>query len=320
MNFRFDLVDLQLFLNTVEAGSITAGAVASQLSLAAASERLQSLEDTLGAPLLVRRTRGVQPSAAGQTLVLHARILLQKVEQMQSDLAEHAKSMKAQIRLLCDTVALNEVLPERLATFLQENPHVNLLVDDVHSDVAVKAVQQGMADVGIVRATAELFELEHFLFGASRLVIVAPPGHLLAKDFRGRPILLEQADPCDIVGLFKGTALQDLWDDRVAQRGRELNYRIRVGSFGEQCRLVARGAGIALMPYASASRHARALALEVVPIADQFAAFDLRVCVRKLAELPAASRRLVTSLLSGQSQSFDSPEFSGEYASNLRSA
>ena len=49
------------------------------------------------------------------------------------------------------------------------------------------------------------------------------------------------------------------WDHRAAQRGRQLNYRIRVGSFDEQCRLVARGAGIVLMPQSTAERHARAL-------------------------------------------------------------
>ena len=34
MTFRFDLLDLRLFLNVVEAGSITAGAEASHLGLA----------------------------------------------------------------------------------------------------------------------------------------------------------------------------------------------------------------------------------------------------------------------------------------------
>jgi DNA-binding transcriptional LysR family regulator len=161
----------------------------------------------------------------------------------------------------------------------------------------VSALAEGTADVGIVRENTDVFELESFLFQPDRLVVVAPPGHPLVQTAQAGAISLAQADPCDVIGLPQGTALQDLWDRRVAQRGRHLNYRIRVGSFDEQCRLIARGAGIALMPRSTAERHARALDICIVPLAEDFAALALRLCVRRLAELPAATRRLVGSLL-----------------------
>jgi len=297
MTFRFDLTDLRLFLNVVESGSITAGAEATQLGLAAASARVLAMEDTLGAPLVVREPRGVQPTAAGQALVLHARTLLQQMERLHGGLAEHALGLKLQLRLLCDTVALHEVVPERLAGYLLAHPHVNLRVEERQGNEVVSALAEGTADVGIVRENTDVFELESFLFQPDRLVVVAPPGHSLAQEAQAGPISLARADLCDVVGLPQGTALQDLWDRRVAQRGRHLNYRIRVGSFDEQCRLIARGAGIALMPRNTAERHARALDICIVPLAEDFAALALRLCVRRLGELPAATRRLVGSLL-----------------------
>jgi DNA-binding transcriptional LysR family regulator len=51
---RFDLTDLRLFLHTAEAGSITAGAERSHLTLASASARIRGMEETLGAPLAER--------------------------------------------------------------------------------------------------------------------------------------------------------------------------------------------------------------------------------------------------------------------------
>jgi DNA-binding transcriptional LysR family regulator len=161
----------------------------------------------------------------------------------------------------------------------------------------VSALAEGTADVGIVREKTDVFELESFMFQPDRLVVVAPRDHALVRAAQAGPICLSQADLCDVVGLPQGTALQDLWDRRVAQRGRHLNYRIRVGSFDEQCRLVARGAGIALMPQDTAQRHARALDIRIVPLAEEFAALALRLCVRRLAELPPATQRLVGSLL-----------------------
>ena len=125
MSFRFDLTDLRLFVHVADAGSITAGADASALGLAAASARVLAMEDSLGASLLTREARGVRPTAAGQALLLHARTLLRQMERLHDGLAEHADGLKAQIRLLCNTVALHDVVPERLADFLLAHPNTS---------------------------------------------------------------------------------------------------------------------------------------------------------------------------------------------------
>jgi DNA-binding transcriptional LysR family regulator len=200
-----------------------------------------AMEDTLGVPLLTREWRGVKPTAAGQALVLHARTLLEQMERLHGGLAEHAQGFKLQLRLLCDTVALHEVVPERLADFLLSHPNVNVRVEERPGNDVISAVAEGTADVGIVRENTDLFELESFYFQPDRLVLVVAPDHPLASAIRAGPLKLAQADLYDVVGLPPGTALQDLWDRRVSHRGRHLNYRIRVGSFDEQCRLVARG-------------------------------------------------------------------------------
>jgi DNA-binding transcriptional LysR family regulator len=297
MSFRFDITDLRLFLNVVESGSITAGAEAMQLGLSAASARILAMESTLGASLLRREPRGVQPTAAGQTLVMRARGLLKQMELLHGGLAEHGRGVKVQVRLLCDTVALHEVVPERLASYLRAEPQVNLRVEELPGHEVVVALAEGKADVGIVRESTDVFDLESFIFHPDRLVLVTPPGHALALAAEAGPVTLAHADHCDVIGLSAGIALQDTWDHRVAQRGGQLNYRIRVGSFDEQCRLVARGAGIALMPHSTAERHARALNVRIVPLDEVFAPFALRLCVRCLAELPGVTQRLVTSLM-----------------------
>ena len=73
---RFDLVDLRLFCEVADAGSITRGAERCALALAAASTRIRNMEDALGAPLLERSRQGVTPTPAGRTLIKHARTIL----------------------------------------------------------------------------------------------------------------------------------------------------------------------------------------------------------------------------------------------------
>ncbi len=64
---RFDLTDLRLFLNVHEAGTITAGAQRSHMTLASASERIRGMEELLGVALLMRDRRGVEVTPAGRT-------------------------------------------------------------------------------------------------------------------------------------------------------------------------------------------------------------------------------------------------------------
>ena len=121
---RFDLVDLQLFIAVAETRSITGGAVRVHLALASASARIKGLEAALGVALLKRGRRGVELTAAGESLLDHARIIMHNVETMRGDLAAFARGVKASVRLLANTSGLSEYLPKALAAFLREHPDI----------------------------------------------------------------------------------------------------------------------------------------------------------------------------------------------------
>jgi DNA-binding transcriptional LysR family regulator len=108
---RFDLVDLQLFVAVTEARSITGGASRAHLALASASARIKGLEAALGTALLARGRRGIELTAAGESLLGHARIILHNVEAMCGDLSAFASGARANVHLLANTSGLSEHLP-----------------------------------------------------------------------------------------------------------------------------------------------------------------------------------------------------------------
>ena len=71
---HFDLADLRLFINIAETPSMTQGARKSFMSTAAASNRIKKLEEQVGQPLLYRDSRGVELTAAGDTMLKHGRV------------------------------------------------------------------------------------------------------------------------------------------------------------------------------------------------------------------------------------------------------
>jgi DNA-binding transcriptional LysR family regulator len=290
---RFDLGDLRLFLHIVEAGSITHGAERLNLAIAAASTRIRNMEAALGTPLLHRERQGVQPTPAGRTLVHHARLLLQQAERMHSELAQFAEGIKGQVRLMSNTNALTEFLPEPLSEFLTSHPQVNIDLEEKLSDEIVAAVADGTADVGIVAGTVAAVGLEILPFRTDRFVLVVAPAHPLATVER---IPFAEVLDCDFVGLDRSSALQRFLAEKAERIGRRLKLRVQLRSFDAVCRLVECNVGIGVVPATTAKRHAKTMSIHRIELADDWAVRKLTICIRREADLPIYARDLVRHL------------------------
>lgn len=290
---RFDLTDLKLFLHVVEAGSITAGAERMHLAVAAASTRIRNMEIELGAPLLHRERQGVQPTPAGRTLVHHARLLLQQAERMRGELGEYAGGLKGHIRLLSNTNALTEFLPEPLSDFLTAHPQVNIDLEERLSDEIVAAVADGKADIGIVAGTEDVSGLEVFAFRVDRFVLATAATHPLAAT---RRVAFAEVLDFDFVGLDRASSLQRFLSDKADRVGHRLKLRVQLRSFDAVCRLVECNVGIGIVPETTAVRNAKTMSLHRIELSDEWALRNLTICVRKLEALPLYAQELVRHL------------------------
>jgi DNA-binding transcriptional LysR family regulator len=290
---RFDLTDLTLFVHVVEAGSITHGAERMHLAIAAASTRIRNMEATLGTPLLHRERQGVQPTEAGRTLLHHAQLLLQQAERMRGELAEYANGLRGQVRLMSNTNALTEFLPEPLSAFLAGHPQVNIDLEERLSDEIVAAVADGTADVGIVASTVEVAGLEVLPFRVDRFVLVVAKNHSLSAV---EQIAFADTLDFDFVGLDRTSALQRFLSEKAERIGRRLRLRVQLRSFDAVCRLVECNVGIGVVPATTAERHARTMSIHRIELTDEWAVRKLTICVRRQADLPLYARELVRHL------------------------
>jgi DNA-binding transcriptional LysR family regulator len=295
VDMHFDLTDLGLFRHVVEAGSITKGAERANLALAAASTRIRNLERSLGAPLLLRSRGGVVPTPAGRTLLGHARAMLAGADRLREDLAAYAGGLAGEIRVLSNTNALTEFLPEALAAFLARHPQVSVALEERLSDEIVGLVAEGVGDIGIVAGTVDTGRLATFPFRQDRFVVVVAMAHPLA----GRAALpFAEVLEHDFVGLDRASALQRFLAAKAARIGRPLRLRVQLRSFDAVCRLVESGVGLGIVPETTARRATRGNAIAIVALEDSWALRDLTICVRSLSELPISARQLVEHLRS----------------------
>jgi len=290
---RFDLVDLQLFIAVADARSITGGAERAHLALASASERIKGLEDALGVALFRRVRRGVELTAAGESLLDHARLVMHHVEAMRGDLASFASGVRASVQLLANTVGLSEHLPRALAAFLREHPDIDVDIEERESADIASAIAGGAADLGFAAEHALPDNVERFVFGEDRLALVAARRSKLACR---RQIDFHAVAGAVFVGLTNATALQVHIGKHAARLGMRLHFRARLRDFDAICRLVAADVGIAVMPETAAKRCARAMPIALIKIRDTWADRKLVICARSFKSLPRPAKLLVEHL------------------------
>jgi DNA-binding transcriptional LysR family regulator len=287
---RFDLTDLSLFRHIVEAGTITHGAERAHLALAAASTRIRNMEDALGAPLLIRSRHGVQATPAGRTLLQHARTMLAQAERLQEDLGAYAGGAAGQVRLLSNTNALTEFLPETLSSFLAAHPHVSVDLEERLSDEIVGLIAEGVGDIGIVAATVDASRLTTYPFRTDRFVLVVARDHPFAE--RASVAFAEVLDQ-DFVGLDRASAVQRFLADKASRVGRPLRLRVQLRSFDAVCRLVECNVGVGIVPATTGRRAVKAMAIKAIDLSDAWALRELIICIRDFEALAPYAQQLV---------------------------
>lgn len=294
---RYDLPDLRLVAAIADSGSLTRAAELVHLAPSSASHRLTQLEAVLGVPLFVRHARGLTPTAAGESLLRHARQVFAQLEQMHADLAPYAGGLHRQVTVFANTNAINCFLPEDLGDFLREHPQVRISLEEQPSPAIIQAVAAGQVELGVVAAEGSLAGLENQPYRRDRLVLIVPAEHPLA----GRAALAFAdvlAEP--FVCLHAGSAIHTFMMNHAARLGSRLDVRIQVRSFNAVWRMVAAGVGIGMVPRSAVPRNAPGVA--TVEITDAWAPRDLQLCVRSRAALRPTAAALF-EYLAGKARS-----------------
>ncbi len=290
---QLDLIDLRLFLQVAEAGSITHGARHAHIVLAAASTRIRNLESALGVTLLLREPRGIELTPAGHTLVHYARVVFQQIEKLRGEFEEYSGGFKGQVRVFSSSIALNEFLLLSLSSFLIEYPGVSIEVEERRSNEIIRAVAEGVAHIGIVGEPVNVAGLETFPFKTYRLVLIAHKNHQAA---RRRRISFSEALGYDFIGITEASTLQQFLAYQASRLGLRPRIRVQLPTFEGVCRMVENKVGIAVIPESAALRYRASTDIQSVALEDSWAVRELRICIRPIESLPPAARRLAEHL------------------------
>jgi DNA-binding transcriptional LysR family regulator len=294
---RFDLFDLQLFTAVAAARNLTQAAKRLHIATAAASARIKHLEASLGVLLFDREPTGLRLTPAGETALHHARRLLAESDRLRDDLSGYGRGLKGLVRIASLSIGATEHLPRVLSGFLREHPDVNVEITELVSEDVIRAVRSLGADIGIFAGALDTHELQVYPYVDERLVVLTPLDHPLARRKR---VSFEEAIDHDFVGFSEASTLNPFLLRRSAEIGKTFRKRALLRGPYEVSRMVEAGVGISIMEESAARRYAATTRVRIVPLSDDWALREMKVCVRDLAALPAFARELVGHLRRGQ--------------------
>lgn len=286
---RLDLITLQLFVAVFEEGTLTRAANREAIAVSAASKRLMELEQVLGVSLFVRRAKGMDLTAAGETLLHHARQMLFNVEKMGLELGEHSHGVRGYVRMLANLSAIIQFLPEDLRDFSELHPEVKTDLEERPSNGVVQGVLDGVADLGICSSDTDTKGLPSVTYRHDKLVVLMPADHPLAA--RKTLAFVDTLDS-DYVGLHAASSINMRTHAAAREAGRMLRLRIHVPGFDAMCRMVQANMGIGILPQKAYELFGRALGLHAVPLTDDWSDRSLILVVRDEAQLSPVSRLL----------------------------
>lgn len=290
-----DLTSLRLFVSVCETRNIARAAELHHIVASAISKRLLLLEETVGNKLVERHRRGVQPTAAGEILLEHARLMLAGADRVARDMAAYGTGIKGQVRVLASVSSIAEFLPDDIAAFLQLPAHRDIRIDieEALSRDLVRGLREGLAPVGVCWDAADLEGLATRPYRHDHLAIIAHPAHPIARFKR---CAFAQTLDFEHVGLPASTAVHTMLARAAAIIGKPISYRAVVSTFDASMRCVRANLGIAVVPREVADPVAASLGIRVLPLSDAWAKRRFALCFRDESRLSPAARLLVGHL------------------------
>ncbi|WP_313571011.1 LysR family transcriptional regulator [Comamonas terrigena] len=191
---------LAYFAAVVETGSFTAAAERLGITKAVVSQQVARLEREFHSSLLVRSTRKVQPTAAGQAFYQRCAAILADAENAFSELADSAVEIAGPLRLTAPFDYGISVVVPALATFAARYPQCQ--VDARFSD-QTHDLMAGDVELAIRVGWLTDLQLQARQIGSFRQLLVAAP--------RWQPQLDRLTGPQDLAALpfVANTALRE---------------------------------------------------------------------------------------------------------------
>jgi DNA-binding transcriptional LysR family regulator len=245
MRINFELLDIRAFLAVLDFNGFHKAAKVLNMSQPALSRRIQSLEASVGTPLLERSSRSVGPTAAGRSFAPLARRLIEEFEESMLGMTGIGEKQVGQITLACVPTAAFYFLPRAIERFIAVFPSARFRVLDLSANDGLESVRRGEAEFGINFFGSSDPDLKFTPLVDDPFVLACRHDHRLTSK---RQITWKDLEDEMLIGVSRASGNRVILESALAKHSVSLNFRYEVNHLTTSLGLVERGLGISVLP------------------------------------------------------------------------
>ncbi len=205
---------LKIFCDLAELRSFSKAAEKHLLSQSAVSQQLAQLELAHKCQLIDRKKRPIELTKAGELLYQAARDMLDRYEQLRSELNTLKSSFGNRINVAAIYSIGMHTLAKYVKKFMVNYPNVNVHIEYLIAGRIYELVLSGDIDIGLVAVPKRDKRLEVYDFEDEPLVLVCSPKHPLAIESQ---VDIHQLQFERFIG-FEENVPTRVWIDNILQR------------------------------------------------------------------------------------------------------
>jgi LysR family nitrogen assimilation transcriptional regulator len=235
-----DSRQLRYFIAVYEQRNLSRAADQVNVAQSALSHHISNLEAEFAAPLFERKSRGMEPTAAGERLYEHARIILRAMAEAETEVRQGAGVIAGDISIGMANSGVKAIGVPLMRTVLTEYPKLTLSLTESLSGATLMHLMASDVDLALVYnppsekdlIAEPVLEEQMFCVGTSKLV--------------GRPkapIRFEELSRLPLILLRHGLSARALLDDPVLLKRLEASAILHVNSINGMTGALVAGLG-----------------------------------------------------------------------------
>lgn len=257
------LRQLEYFVMVAEKGSFHAAAKACAVSQPGLSGQIQQLESALDVQLFERNRRRTQLTAEGESLLVHARSVLDGTHNLVEAAAALKSPLGGRLRLGVIPTIAPYLLPRILPKIQRTYPALRVELTEARTDELLSHLAQNEVDLLVLALEADLGSVSTYEMFRDDFFAVVPKSHPFAKR---KSIGEEELGDTRVLLLDDGHCLRDQVWAVCGSAGAKRADDFRGSSLGTVCQMVAAGSGVTLAPELSIRTEAKGPRLATVAL------------------------------------------------------
>ncbi len=286
-----DLRELRSFVEVVRLRSISGAAKTLRIAQPALTRQIRKLEREIGVALLLRSPRGVEPTAAGATLLRRAERLLRDAAELREGLAAADQAISGHVTIAVPPTTGALVVPRLLARMRREQPAISIHVMEGVNATLLDWILAGRAELALLHDPPSLVTLRSEALLDEKLHLISPPGQSPGARTQGqRPeIRIRDLDGLPLILPARPHLVRLLVEQAAAAARVRLDIVLEADGVALTRNLVAAGLGHGVLAPATVRTQVAAGELAAAPLRGR--ALHTVLCLTQRVEAAASAAR-----------------------------